>query len=137
MEIVKFIIELIFYLVLIYLAYKGVCKIYGIWKDYMYWKKIKETSYADSPTISFQHFVDLYEVFPNRWRTNETTVTYDRGRTYSTFMWESYSDREKYLKWVEKKDKEANKERSRQKTLEILTEIQRDIEGMMEGEGET
>lgn len=137
MSIVKFIIGLILFLVAIYLAYKGVCKIYGIWKDYTYWKARKETSYADSPTISFQHFVDLYEVFPNRWRTNETTVTYDRGRTYSTFMWESYSDREKYLKWVEKKDKEANKERSRQKTLEILTEIQRDIEGMMEGKGET
>lgn len=136
MGIVKFIIGLIFCLALIYLAYKGVCKVYRIWKDYTYWKERKETSYADSPTISFQHFIDLYGIFPNRWRTNETTVTYDHGRKYSTFMWESYSDREKYLKWVEEKDKKANKERSRQKTLEILTEIQKDIEGMM-GEGET
>ena len=134
MEILKFIIGLIFFLVMLYLAYKGVCKIYGIWKDYTYWKKRKETSYADSPTISFQHFIDLYGVFPNRWRTNETTVTYDRGRKYSTFMWESYSDRTKYLKWVKQKDKKENAERSRQKTLEILTEIQKDIEGMMEGE---
>lgn len=137
MGIVKFIIGLIFCLVLIYLAYKGVCKVYEVWKDYIYWKEKKETTYADSPTISFQHFIDLYGVFPNRWRTNETTVTYDRGRIYSTFMWESYSDREKYLKWVEEKDKKANEERSRQKTLEILTEIQRDIEKMMGEEEET
>lgn len=134
MGIVKFIIGLIFCLILIYLAYKGVCKVYRIWKDYTYWKEGKETSYADSPTISFQHFIDLYGVFPNRWRINETTVTYDYGRKYSTFMWESYSDREKYLKWVEEKDKKDNAERSKQKTLEILTEIQKDIEKMVEGE---
>jgi hypothetical protein len=133
MEILKFIIGLILFLIMLYLAYKGVYKIYGIWKDYTYWKERKETSYADSPTISFQHFIDLYEVFPNRWRTNETTVTYDCGRKYSTFMWESYSDRTKYLKWVKEKDKKENAERSRQKTLEILMEIQKDIEGMMEG----
>lgn len=134
MGIVKIIIGLIFFLVVIYSAYKGICKIYRVWKDYSEWKQKKEVCYADSPTISFQHFIDLYKVFPNRWRTNETTVTYDRGRTYSTFMWESYSDRAKYLKWVEEKDKKANEERSRQRTLEILTEIQGDIEKMMEGE---
>lgn len=134
MEILKFIIELIFCLVLIYLAYKGVCKIYKVWKDYTYWKKRKETSYVDSPTISFQHFIDLYGVFPNRWRTNETTVTYDHGRMYSTFMWENYSDRMKYLKWVKEKEKREKAERGRQKTLEVLTEIQKDIEKMMEGE---
>ena len=137
MEILKFIIGLILFLIMLYLAYKGVCKIYKIWKDYLSWKELKEY-YADSATISFQHFIDLYRVFPNKWRTNETTITYDRDYTHSTsFMWESYSDRMKYLKWVKEKDKREKAEKSRQKTLEVLMEIQKDIEGMMEGEGET
>lgn len=130
---VKFIIGLILFLVILYLAYKGVCKIYGIWKDYLSWKGLKEY-YADSATISFQHFIDLYNVFPKRWKINETTVTYDYGRKYSTFMWESFLDRMKYLKWIREKDKKEKAEKGRQKTLEILTEIQRDIERMMEEE---
>ena len=136
MEILKFIIGLILFLIGIYLFYKEVCKIYKFWKDYSDWKERKEY-YADSATISFQHFIDLYGIFPNRWRTNETTVTYDYGRICSTFMWESYSDRMKYLEWVKEKEKREKVERGRQKTLEILTEIQKDIEGMMEGKGET
>lgn len=132
MEIFKFIIGLILFLVALYLAYNGICKIYGIWKDYLSWKRLKEY-YADSATISFQHFIDLYNVFPKRWKINETTVTYDYGRKYSTFMWESFLDRMKYLKWIKEKDKKEKAEKGRQKTLEILTEIQRDIERMMEG----
>ena len=131
------ILEFIIILILIYLAYKGIrgiYKVYKIWGDYSYWKERKEISYADSPTISFQHFVELYGVFPNRWRINDTTVTYDWGRKYSTFMWESYLDRMKYLKWVKEKGKKEKAEVSRQRTLEVLTEIQKDIEEMMKGE---
>lgn len=134
MSIVKIVVGLILSLIVIYLVYKGFHKVFEIWTDYSYWKERKEGYYADSPTISFQHFIDLYEVFPSRWRTDETTVTYDKGRTYSTFMWESYSDRGKYLKWVKKKDKREKAERSRQRTLEVLMEIQKDIEGMMKEE---
>lgn len=135
MENLKFIIiGLILFLVALYL----VSKIYGIWEDYVDWKELKEGYYADSATISFQHFIDLYRVFPNRWRTDVTTVTYDRDYAHSTlFMWESYLDRKKYLKWVKGKEKREKAERSRQKTLEVLMEIQKDIEGMMEGKGET
>ena len=135
MEIFKFIIGLILFLVALYLAYNGICKIYKFWKDYVDWKKLKEGYYADSATISFQHFIDLYGVLPNKWRTNETTVTYERDYTHSTsFMWESFLDRTKYLKWIKGKEKRENAERGRQKTLEVLTEIQKDIERMMEGE---
>ena len=136
MSVVKFIIGLILFLIGIYLFYKGIGKTYKFWKDYSYWKERKEY-YADSATISFQHFIDLYRVFPKRWKTNETTVTYDYDRTCLTFMWESYSDRTKYLKWIKEKEKREKAEKGRQKTLKVLTEIQKDIEGMMEGKEET
>lgn len=90
---------------------------------------------SDYPTISFNQFIALYRINPEKWRLETSYVQYSCS-TYQIIYHTDYKiiefatiiDRFKYKKWFKKESKRKEDTRRSKEMVSLITEWQKDID---------
>lgn len=90
-----------------------------------YWYN-KETVKNSSPTITFDMFLSLYTIAPEKWHLYDDTIRYVDNTGYyedrETVRFKTYKDLKRYTKWYKIKDTEETikrKNNNQKKFLEL------------------